>query len=131
LMARQGAFAGDDRARLGFLHWMMFRLCRSLIDTGIHALGWSIGEARATLERMQGEPAFFATFDQDIQRVCLEPGTRTGEALAWLALSDRCGRGSAAGLARCHRAAIADGRLRSGALDRRMAALPRGRSGIR
>ena len=35
-MARQGAFAGDDRARLGFLHWLMFRLCRSLIDTGIH-----------------------------------------------------------------------------------------------
>lgn len=125
LMARQGAFAGDDRARLGFLHWMMFRLCRSLIDTGIHAQGWSTGEARATLARMQGEPAFFATFDQDIERVCLEPGMRTGEALAWLALSDRCSRGSAAGFARRHRAAIADGRLRSSSLGRRLAARPR------
>jgi uncharacterized protein (DUF885 family) len=127
LMARRGAFAGNGRARLGFLHWMMFRLCRSLIDTGIHAERWSIGEARETLGRMQGEPAFFATFDQDIQRVCLEPGTRVGEALAWLALADRCGRGSATGLPRRHRAAIADGRLRLSSLDRRLAARTAGR----
>ena len=126
-MARQGAFTDDDRARLGFLHWTMFRLCRSLIDTGIHAQGWSIGEARATLEKMQGEPAFFATFDQDIERVCLEPGARVGETLAWLALSDRCGRGSAVGLARRHRAAIADGRLRLSSLDRRLVARTAGR----
>jgi len=127
LMARQDAFAGNDRARLGFLHWMMFRLCRSLIDTGIHAERWSVREARDMLEKMQGEPAFFATFDQDIQRVCLEPGARVGEALAWLALADRCGRGSAAGLARRHRAAIADGRLRLSSLDRRLAARTAGR----
>lgn len=128
LMARQGAFAGDDRARLGFLHWTMFRLCRSLIDTGVHSERWSVREARETLERMQGEPAFFATFDQDIQRVCLEPGARVGEALAWLALSDRCGRGAANGLAGRHRAAIGDGRLRLASLDRRLAPRSRGRS---
>ena len=127
-MARQGAFAGDDRARIGFLHWMMFRLCRSIIDTGVHSERWSGREARETLERMQGEPAFFATFDQDIQRVCLEPGARVGEALAWLALSERCGRGAASGLARRHRAAIADGRLRLSSLDRRLAPSSRGRS---
>lgn len=127
LMARQGAFAGDDRARLGFLHWMMFRLGRSAIDTGIHAERWSVREARETLEKMQGEPAFFATFDQDIERVCLEPGARVGEALAWLALADRCGRGSVAGLARRHRAAVADGRLRLSSLDRRLAARTAGR----
>jgi uncharacterized protein (DUF885 family) len=121
LMARQGAFAGNDRARLGFLHWLMFRLCRSLIDTGVHAERWSIEEARETLARMQGEPAFFATFDQDIQRVCLEPGARVGEALAWLALADRCIRGPASGLARRHHAAIADGRLRLSSLNRRLA----------
>ena len=128
LMARQGAFAGNDRARLGFLHWMMFRLCRSIIDTGVHSERWSIREARETLERMQGEPAFFATFDQDIQRVCLEPGARVGEALAWLALADRCGHGAAADLPRRHRAAIADGRLRLTSLDRRMPRNSRGKS---
>ena len=127
-MARQGAFAGDDRARLGFLHWMMFRLGRSAIDTGIHAERWSVREARETLEKMQGEPAFFATFDQDIERVCLEPGARVGEALAWLALADRCGRGSVAGLVRRHRAAVADGRLRLSSLDRRLAARTAGRA---
>lgn len=128
LMARQDVFAGDDRARLGFLHWLMFRLCRSVIDTGVHGERWSIREARETLERMQGEPAFFATFDQDIQRVCLEPGARVGEALAWLALADRCGRGAAADLPRRHRAAIADGRLRLTSLDRRVPRNSRGKS---
>ncbi|WP_066809310.1 DUF885 family protein [Sphingomonas asaccharolytica] len=128
LMARRGAFAGNDRARLGFLHWLMFRLCRSVIDTGVHGERWSIREARETLERMQGEPAFFATFDQDIQRVCLEPGARVGEALAWLALADRCGRGAATDLPRRHRAAIADGRLRLTSLDRRMLRNSRGKS---
>ncbi|MEO5493620.1 MAG: DUF885 family protein [Sphingomonas sp.] len=120
LMARQGAFDGNDRARLGFLHWMLFRLCRSLIDTGVHSARWSLREARETLERMQGEPAFFATFDQDIQRVCLEPGARVGEALAWLALADRCGQGGAAKLPARHHAAIGDGRLRLSALERRL-----------
>lgn len=128
MMARQGAFAGNDRARLGFLHWLMFRLCRSVIDTGVHGERWSIREARETLERMQGEPAFFATFDQDIQRVCLEPGARVGEALAWLALADRCAHGAAADLPRRHRAAIADGRLRLTSLDRRVPRYSRGKS---
>lgn len=128
LMARHGAYAGDDRARLGFLHWLMFRLCRSVIDTGVHGERWSIREARETLERMQGEPAYFATIDQDIQRVCLEPGARVGEALAWLALADRCGRGAAADLPRRHRAAIADGRLRLTSLDRRIPRNSRGKS---
>jgi uncharacterized protein (DUF885 family) len=128
LMARQGAFAGNGRARLGFLHWLMFRLCRSVIDTGVHGERWSVREARETLERMQGEPAFFATFDQDIQRVCLEPGARVGEALAWLALADRCADGAAADLPRRHRAAIADGRLRLTSLDRRMLRNSRGKS---
>lgn len=121
VMARQGAFAGNDRARLGFLHWMLFRLCRSLIDTGIHAERWTLGEARATLDAMQGEPAFFATFDQDIQRVCLEPATRVGEALAWLALTDGFDRLPAAALPRRRRGAIGDGRLRLSSLDRRLA----------
>ncbi|MBN8814390.1 MAG: DUF885 family protein [Sphingomonas sp.] len=120
LMAPLGTFEADDRARLGFLHWMLFRLCRSLIDTGVHSARWSLQEARETLERMQGEPAFFATFDQDIQRVCLEPGARVGEALAWLALADRCGPVGAADLSARHRAAIGDGRIRLSALQRRL-----------
>lgn len=127
MMARHGAFAGNDRARLGFLHWMLFRLCRSLIDTGVHSARWSLQEARETLERMQGEPAYFATFEQDIQRVCLEPGARVGEALAWLALADRCGGTPMAALPRAHRAAIADGRLRLSSLDRRLAGRTEGR----
>jgi len=120
LMARQGAFSDDDRARLGFLHWMLFRLGRAVIDTGVHYARWSVIEAQETLERMQGEPAYFATFDQDIQRVCLEPGARVGEALAWLALADLCGESAGPDPVRRHRAATVDGRLRLNALKRRV-----------
>ncbi len=111
-MAESGAYAGDDRAELGFLHWMLFRIGRAIIDTGVHYGRWSIPEVLGTLGKMQGEPAFFATFAQDIERTCLEPGTRVGEATAWFTLSDACNRGSAAQRQRSIAALLRNGRMR-------------------
>ncbi|MBL0914712.1 MAG: DUF885 family protein [Sphingopyxis sp.] len=88
LAVEQGAFDGDDAAMLGHLHWQMFRLCRGLIDTGIHQARWSADEARRTLDLMQGEPAYFAAFDQDIDQAIGNPGVRAAEALSWLELAD-------------------------------------------
>jgi uncharacterized protein (DUF885 family) len=112
LMAESGAYAGDDRAELGFLHWMLFRIGRAIIDTGVHYGRWSIPEVLGTLGKMQGEPAFFATFAQDVDRTCLEPGARVGEAMAWLSLSDACNRGNAAQRQRSTSALLRDGRMR-------------------
>jgi len=88
LAVEQGAFEGDDAATLGHLHWQMFRLCRGLVDTGIHHARWSTENARRTLDLMQGEPAHFAAFDQDIDQAIVNPGARAAEALSWLELAD-------------------------------------------
>jgi len=107
---------------------MLFRLGRAVIDTGVHYARWSVHEAQETLERMQGEAAYFATFDQDIQRVCLEPGTRVGEALAWLSLADLCGRPPGADLVRRHRAALVGSGLRLNAWRSRISDNAKGKS---
>ncbi len=88
LAAETGAFEGDDAALIGHLHWLMFRLCRGMIDTGIHHGRWSAPEARRMLHLMQGEPAYFAGFDKDIDQAIVNPGIRAAEALSWLGLAE-------------------------------------------
>jgi uncharacterized protein (DUF885 family) len=121
MMAESGAYADDDRAELGFLHWMLFRIGRAIIDTGVHYGRWSISEVLGTLGTMQGEPAFFATFAQDVERTCLEPGTRVGEAMAWLGLSDACSRGSAMQQQRATSALLRNGRMRHRSIESNIA----------
>ena len=38
-------FYEDPLVRFGMLEGEMFRACRLVVDTGIHALGWSIKKA--------------------------------------------------------------------------------------
>ncbi len=59
-----------------------------LADTGIHHRRWDLAEARRRLEALHGEPAYFAPFDADLQRIRAEPGIRAAEALTALTLSD-------------------------------------------
>jgi uncharacterized protein (DUF885 family) len=110
LAAEQGAFGGDDSALLGHLHWLLFRVGRAAIDTGIHARGWSVDKALQMLREIQGEPAYFASFDSEIDRVCIEPGVRAAEALNWLALADHAAR--APHRIAFHRALLNPGRRR-------------------
>ncbi|MGK6318288.1 DUF885 family protein [Sphingomonas sp. DT-204] len=116
LMARDGADAGDDLMLLGHIHWLLFRIVRAVIDTGVHAERWSVSEARQKLRMMQGEPAFFAAFDQDVDRICLEPAVRAGEAEAWLALAEAGAGRSGATLRRFHQAVLVHGRVRRSAI---------------
>ncbi|GAA3695410.1 hypothetical protein GCM10022268_02590 [Sphingomonas cynarae] len=105
----------DPRTMLGHLHWLIFRAARGRIDLGIHAEGWSSGDARTRLAAWQGVPVYFATFDADLARIAKEPGTRAAEALAWLALADHAPR-TAAARRRWHAAVLANGRKRLDAL---------------
>jgi uncharacterized protein (DUF885 family) len=89
LMADHGVYQGAPLEELGHLHWMLFRAVRGLIDTGIHHRRWSVAEARAQLDSLQGVPAYFASFEQDLNRVTGEPAVRAAEALIWLELADR------------------------------------------
>jgi uncharacterized protein (DUF885 family) len=127
LAAGQGAFAGDARKRLGTLHWALFRIGRGLADTGIHHARWSIGEALEQLYEVQGEPAYFAPFESDVDRICLDPGIRAAEALVWLRLEDlrrKAGAERGAALRRFHQAVLAGGRKRLDTVAAELARAP-------
>ena len=111
LAAADGAFA-SPLEKLGHLHWLIFRTGRGLVDLGIHLCGWSLADARARLTGWQGEPAYFAPFDADLQRIAVEPGVRAAEALAWLGIADRMRGREGRALAGWHRAVLAGGRKR-------------------
>jgi uncharacterized protein (DUF885 family) len=115
LAASDGAFAYDDMALLGHLHWLLFRVARAAVDTGIHSKGWSVGQALRALAQIQGEPAYFAPFAADIDRICLEPGIRAAEALNWLTIADRASKSLER--TRFHRTLLENGRRRLEHLD--------------
>lgn len=115
LMARDGAFAGNDRALLGHLHWMLFRIGRGLVDTGVHLGHYSLAQTSRKLAELQGEPAYFAPFAQDIERITIEPAIRAAEALTWLGLAERglkAARGGVGSLRTFHQQVLANGRKR-------------------
>ena len=122
LMADDGAFGDDDAMLLGHIHWLLFRIGRGLIDTGIHYRRWSRSKALETLRGIQGEPAYFAPFLTDIDRIAREPGSRAAEALVWLRLVDfrkrmtQRGRSTDA-MRRFHQMVLADGRKRLDTID--------------
>lgn len=116
LAVDDGAFADDPPRRIGYLHWALFRIGRGLADTGIHHARWSRDDALARLQEVQGEPAYFAPFAHDVDRICRDPGIRAAEALTWLRLADlrRAAGGDREGAAmrRFHQVVLADGRKR-------------------
>jgi uncharacterized protein (DUF885 family) len=117
LAAETGAFQGNDPMLLGNIHWLLFRIGRGIVDTGIHYERWSLAKAHETLRQTQGEPAYFAPFATDIDRIALEPGIRAAEALTWLRLVDLRNRMTRNGppadaMRRFHQLVLADGRKR-------------------
>lgn len=115
LMAADGAFSGNDRALLGHLHWMLFRIGRGLVDTGVHIGQETLAQTSTKLANLQGEAAYFAPMAQDIERICTEPAMRAAEALTWLGLA-RLGAGAKRdgpeSLRKFHRKLLANGRKR-------------------
>ncbi|WP_232474015.1 DUF885 family protein [Sphingomonas sp. MA1305] len=103
----------DPHARLGHLHWLIFRVGRALADIGFHHDGWSADETRARLVGWQGEPAYFAPFDVELARIPREPASRAAEALAWLGIADGARRSSVAGARGYYQRLLADGRRRT------------------
>ena len=83
MMASDGLFA-TPVDELGHIHWMLFRMCRGLVDIALHGRGEDMAQARHRMIRSMGEPAYFASFDDDLARIAREPALRAAEA--WLAL---------------------------------------------
>ncbi|MCH8686276.1 DUF885 domain-containing protein [Pedomonas mirosovicensis] len=87
LAAEQGWLGDDPLARLGYIHWMLFRTGRLVADTGIHALGWSAQQAIDAVREIQGEPVAFITIEEDVSRMVANPGAAAGQMLAAACLS--------------------------------------------
>jgi Bacterial protein of unknown function (DUF885) len=112
LAGNDGAYRHDPAAELGLLHWLLFRALRGLIDTGIHHESWSTDAALAQLQQIQGFPAYFAPFDDDLKRIVAEPGARAAESLVWMRLRALSARAARRGQRRAfHQLALRYGRL--------------------
>ena len=122
-VADAGFYAHDPLAELGYLHWRLFRIVRALVDLAIHVDHLPVAYARKRVVAWQGEPAYFAPFDYDLDRIAKEPMTRAAEMLAALAIEDGARGRTGMRLARYHHMLLAHGRMRSDEIARRAAAL--------
>lgn len=67
-----GAYANDPLGRVGFYQSLLFRAVRLVVDTGIHAKGWSREKAIRYLIDNTGQAEGGAT--SEIDRYCVWPG---------------------------------------------------------
>lgn len=110
LMAGQGVYRGAPLEELGHIHWLLFRIVRALVDTGIHHRRWSLDQARAAFDRLQGVPAYFAPFEADLMRIAGDPAVRAAEALIWLGISGLTPRSNRGLLCQANSRILANGR---------------------
>jgi uncharacterized protein (DUF885 family) len=111
-----GAFEDDPLGRIGYLQWMLFRMARVVVDTGIHVMRWSRVRAIDEMLALQGDSIAFVTIEDDVDRICAEPAAFTAQGLAALYLvaqRERARRthGARFDLARFHDAALKHGPL--------------------
>ena len=83
-----GAFADDPRGRIGYLQWMLFRMARVVADTGMHAMRWRRDEAIEQMRALQGDSIAFVSIEDDVTRMCAQPGVLASQGLAALHLAD-------------------------------------------
>jgi len=92
LAARAGRYRDNATHELGFIHWQLFRIGRALVDLMLNVQGASIAEARATLASLQGFPAYFTSYDDDIAHALAYPGALAAESLGTMLLDDLAAR---------------------------------------
>lgn len=84
LMAERGAYRGDRPGDLGRLQAELFRACRLVVDTGIHALRWTPERAIAFMAEKTGNPVGEVT--AEVERYIAWPGQALGYKLGQLRL---------------------------------------------
>lgn len=79
LADEQGFHDGDPIGRIGFLRWQLWRAARLVVDTGLHAQGWSRQRAIDYLIAVTGDsPGIIAT---EVDRYIVWPGQACGYEL--------------------------------------------------
>ncbi|MEH3121401.1 MAG: DUF885 domain-containing protein [Sphingomonas phyllosphaerae] len=71
-----GMYDGDPAGRLGYLMGLAWRAVRLIVDTGIHAIGWSRDKALAEFIAATGLPRSNA--ESEVDRYCAWPGQACG-----------------------------------------------------
>ena len=71
-----GMYEGDPAGRLGYLMGLAWRAVRLIVDTGIHAMGWSRDRALAEFVAATGLPRSNAV--SEVDRYCAWPGQACG-----------------------------------------------------
>jgi uncharacterized protein (DUF885 family) len=75
----QGFYDNDHIGRIGYLRWQQWRAARLVVDTGLHALGWSRQQAIDYLHMTTGDmPGVIAT---EVDRYVVWPGQACGYEL--------------------------------------------------
>ena len=65
-------YADDPFGRIGYLHDAIFRAVRLVVDSGMHAKGWSREQAIKYYMDAIGDPETVAT--TEVERYCVWPG---------------------------------------------------------
>ncbi|MGV3480692.1 MAG: DUF885 family protein [Sphingobium sp.] len=133
LSVEAGLLRHDRPAMIGYLQWMLFRISRAAIDTGVHIMGWSVSQAVDFVAELQGDAMIFAPFERDIERIRQNPGGRAAEAMTWLALAEQrdamVGRERGKRMAAFHHAVLREGAMPFGLLKERLAGAKSGGGG--
>jgi uncharacterized protein (DUF885 family) len=89
-----GAYEDFAVGRLGYLQSLAFRACRMVVDTGLHAQGWSREQAvRFFVERNGSKPD---EVESEVDRYCSWPGQATGYKLGHSRIVDQRARAESA-----------------------------------
>lgn len=87
LAADLGAYDGDPRGELGYLHWRLFRMARIVADIGLGARGWTEARAVAAMGAIQGPAIAFTTPAADVARMRQAPGVYAAQGLGALRIA--------------------------------------------
>ncbi|NEX91960.1 DUF885 family protein [Caulobacter sp. 17J65-9] len=76
LALESGMYEGFEVGKLGFLQSMLYRAVRIVLDTGMHAMGWSREKAIAYMVETVGLAPGAA--ESEVERYCVWPGQACG-----------------------------------------------------
>ncbi|HEY2929371.1 DUF885 domain-containing protein [Piscinibacter sp.] len=113
----------DPYARFGALSWEMARACRLVIDTGLHAFGWTREQAIRYMMDNAGLHEAYAT--SEIDRYIAQPGQALGYKIGELKIKElraraRSALGERFDIRRFHNALLDDGPLPLTVLEARI-----------
>lgn len=74
-----GFYEGDPVGRIGYLRWQLWRAARLVVDTGLHAKGWSRQQAIEYLSQTTGDA--LGVIASEVDRYVVWPGQACGYEL--------------------------------------------------